>query len=368
MQMDQRRVAIVGAGPGGLTLARILAVRGVACTVFELDSHALARPQGGSLDLHAESGQHALREAGLHAEFTKLARYEDQGDALYDSTGKELFRHADAGSDARPEIDRTQLRDLLLASLPADRLRWGSKVDTPEPLANGRVRVVGEEFDLVVGADGAWSRVRPLVSSTVPTYTGVTFVEVGIDDVDRLHPEVAALVPNGKVSIPGADRALIAQRSSGGHVRAYYMFLCPDGGTGVDFSSTESARSTLLARFADWDPRFLCFARSGTSFCPRPIVELPIGHRWEHRAGVTLLGDAAHVMSPFTGEGVNLAMHDAADLAAALTGANWDQSVTDYEAHMFERAAESAAQSHEGLCFVSERGLDYMLEHFRAIA
>jgi 2-polyprenyl-6-methoxyphenol hydroxylase-like FAD-dependent oxidoreductase len=174
----EKRVGIVGGGPGGLTLARILATRGVASTVFELDEHPLARPQGGSLDLHAESGLLALREAGLEAQFEALARYDYQYDAIYDHLGTLHFERSEAGEGGRPEIDRTQLRSILLDSLPKEAIRWGSKVSAVEPLANGRYRVANEggalgDFDLVVGADGAWSRARQLVSREKPGYTGI---------------------------------------------------------------------------------------------------------------------------------------------------------------------------------------------------
>src|SRR5712691_3860229 len=73
------RIAIIGAGPGGLTLARILQTRHIPTTVFERESHPDERPQGGSLDLHQESGQLAVHLAGLDEQFRAIARYEDQG-------------------------------------------------------------------------------------------------------------------------------------------------------------------------------------------------------------------------------------------------------------------------------------------------
>ncbi|MFO0576503.1 MAG: NAD(P)/FAD-dependent oxidoreductase [Polyangia bacterium] len=378
----KRSVGIVGGGPGGLTLARLLVTRGIPTTVFELDEHALARPQGGSLDLHAESGQRALREAGLAAGFQALARYDDQYDAIYDPQGVLHFEHSGAsdGSGAsgdRPEIDRTQLRQLLLDSLPQGVIRWGSKVTGAEPTADGRCRVLGEQgalgaFDLVVGADGAWSRVRPLLSAAVPAYTGVVFIELQLDDVDTRHPELAALVPRGKVSVVGRSQALIAQRSSSGHVRAYYMFRTPEERLArglLDLSSPARARAELRALLPGWAPALLRFIDAcSDTIQVRPIVALPVGHRFTHRPGVTLLGDAAHVMPPFAGEGVNMAMLDALELALRLAEhADWDEAVAGYEERMFTRAAAAAADSVQGLDFVSDDALAHVLEHFRTI-
>ena len=375
---DDRSVAIIGGGPGGLTLARILQTRGIPYTVFELDPHTLSRPQGGSLDLHEESGLRALAEAGLRAEFDALARYDDQGDAIYDHQGKLHFEHKGGHGEQRPEIDRTQLRDILLASLPKEAIRWGSKVSGVERLPNGKHRVLAEkgaslgDFDLVVGADGAWSKVRPLLSKETPTYTGITFVELSIDDVDTSHPAVAALVPNGKISAVGGGQGLIAQRSSGGHVRAYLMFRVAGDWAkeNIDLTTTDRARADLKKQLPGWSPLFLSLIDAcNDAIVPRPIVTLPVGHRWESKPGVTLLGDAAHVMPPFSGEGVNMAMLDALELGLALAaGSDWSRAIAGYEAQMFARAAEAAKGANEGTDFVSEDGLAHILEHFMSMA
>ena len=374
----QKRVGIVGGGPGGLTLAKILEKRGVAFTVFELDEHPLARPQGGSLDLHAESGQFALREAGLMDEFKALARYDDQYDAFYALDGELLFETDDATDGDRPEIDRTQLRDILLRSVSKETIHWDSKVSKVEPTEDGRFRVINGggslgEFDLVVGADGAWSKVRPLVSSEKPVYSGVTFVELTLDDVDARHPEIAKIIPKGKVAATTDGVGLIAQRSSNAHVRAYFMFREPEDWIqkgGLDFSSPMRARETLKAKLGGWSPKLLAFIDAANDrILPRPIVALPVGHRWTHRPGVTLIGDAAHVMSPFGGEGVNLAMQDAAELAIALAeDSDWSRAVSAFEERMFARAAVAAEGAREGIkSFLSDRGLDEMKQHFAEI-
>lgn len=304
-----------------------------------------------------------------------VARYDDQGDALYDHRGKMHFHH-DSGAGDRPEIDRTQLRDILLESLDAGVVRWGAKVNRIEKLPDGKHRVHGEraplgDFDLVVGADGAWSKVRPLVSSVMPKYTGVMFVELTADDVDRSRPQTAALVPKGKISAVGGGQGIIAQRSSHAHVRTYLMFRVPEAwAKSLDLASPAKARAQLKAELPEWAPMFHALIDECTdAIVPRPIYSLPAGHRWEHLRGVTLLGDAAHVMPPFSGEGVNMAMLDATELALALaSNDDWEAAIRTYEDAMFVRAEEAAKGAIEGLDFVSEDALEHVLAHFREIA
>lgn len=229
------RIAIIGAGPGGLTCARILQRRGIEVTVYDLDASRTARDQGGTLDMHPESGQHALREADLWEEFERLARPEGQQLRLVGRDGRVVFDAVPppaAGADGNPEIDRGHLRGILLDSLAPDTVRWGHKLEKAEPLGGGTHRLhftngtngttgTTIETDLVVGADGAWSRVRPLLSDAVPRYTGVTFVETGLDEADTRHPRLAALTGNGTMMALDDNRGFIAQRNSNGHIRSY---------------------------------------------------------------------------------------------------------------------------------------------------
>jgi len=376
------RIAIIGGGPGGLTLARVLHTQGIAATVFELDEHPLSRPQGGTLDLHPESGQLALRQAGLEAEFKRIARYEDQETRLYDQTGKLRLENADASSGDRPEVDRSALRQILLASLPEGVIRWGHKLRSVQPQADGTYTVAFENgesgvFDLVVGADGAWSRVRPLVSDAIPAYCGVSFVELGLDDVDTDHPEITRLVGHGTMFALGDSKALIAQRNANAHIRVYAALRVPEdwfAQGGVDLTSPESARRSLTTYFSDWAPELLrLIANSNDRIVPRLLYALPIGHRWENRPGVTLLGDAAHLMSPFSGQGVNNAMLDAAELAFALShalekGGGWIEAVKLYEVVMLDRAEEASAASAQGLdSAIAPDGLAHTLEWMQGI-
>lgn len=367
------RIAIIGGGPGGLTLARILQVNGIASTVFEADQHQLARPQGGSLDLHADTAQRALRLAGLEAGFRAIARYEDQGMRLCAADGSIKLDLPQGLEDNRPEVDRTLLRKMLIDSLDDGVIRWGSRVTGVEPVRGGHAVATAagrETFDLVVGADGAWSRVRPLVSPAVPEYSGVVFVELGIDDVDTRHPAIAALIGHGKMFAFGHDRTLVAQRSGNGHVRIYVALRVPADWDRLSGLSAPVARLLLISLLDDMKDPLLDLIRAAEDWVAvRPIHALPIGHNWPNRPGITLIGDAAHLMSPFGGEGVNLAMADAADLALALTqGGEWRVAVARFETMMCARAEMPAIGAAMGLAgAVSTNGLRHAIDRFRTM-
>lgn len=376
------RIAIVGGGPGGLVLARILHLGGVAADVYEQESHPLERPQGGTLDIHGNAGQLALHDAGLTAEFLQIARYEDQGSRLFDEHGTLWHESQDSSAGDRPEVDRTALRKMLLDSIPAEAIQWGRKLREVRLTGDGRHELVFTDgvvgpYDLVVGADGAWSRVRPLLSSYRPQYTGITFIEFGIDEADTLHPGLSRLVGRGKLHAIGSGKALIVQRNANAHLRGYAILRVPEdwAASRFDFSSPASVRATLEEIFAGWSPDLTAlFRASNDRLLPRALHALPVGHHWTHRKGLTLLGDAAHLMSPFGGDGVNLAMVDGADLARRLLEAtDWDQAVADYETELFIRseeparfAAEAVATqlSHEDLAL----SIAFMNEHEEAVS
>ncbi|MFJ4104144.1 FAD-dependent oxidoreductase [Amycolatopsis japonica] len=342
-------ISIIGAGPGGLTCARILQQHGIPVAVYDRDPHPAARNQGGTLDLHADDGQLALREAGLLDEFFALARPEGQEMRKLDPAGRLLAHHVPAeGELFKPEIDRGQLRGLLLDSLKPDTVHWGRTLDRVE--APGLLRFTdGEtvETDLIIGADGAWSRVRPAVSAAVPEYVGVTFLEAWFDDVRNAHPELAELVGQGSAMAADGERCLFAQRNSGDHIRVYIVQRMP--ADWVAGGGTEEIRARLLDAFSGWSPSLLRMITDNDGpYVDRPLFALPVPHTWEHKPWVTLLGDAAHLMPPL-GVGVNLAMLDACELALALAGsASLGEAVGFYEATMLPRSAEFARRLENG--------------------
>ncbi len=355
------RIAIIGGGPAGLMCARVLQGHGFRPVVYDADAAVDARDPGGTLDLHADSGQIALEDAGLMDAFRALARVEGQAKSRRDHHGTVLTEFVPAeGDEAAPEIDRGLLRTMLYEHLEPGTVHWGHKLLAATPVGGGVHRLdfadgARAEADLVIGADGAWSTVRRLLTDAVPQYLGVQFLDARFDDVDTRHPEVAAIVGAGHMfSTDGDGRAVIVQRNSNGVVRGYVAFRAKldwHVAAGVDVTDREEVRSFLLKEFGEWSAvmRPLLTDNDG-DYLQRSFWALPAPLTWDHVPGLTLIGDAAHLMAPFGGHGANLALLDGAELAHAIAKENsLDEAVARYEAAMFPRSGQLAESSNTAL-------------------
>lgn len=344
-------IAIVGAGLGGLALARVLHVNGIDAVVYEREPSRDARGQGGMLDIH--SGQWALREAGLMDRFLAIARGEGQDMRLLEPDGTLLLQE-DTPEDApllRPEVDRADLRDLLLDSLPDHTVRWGRAYRSAD---NGVLRFAGggsATYELLVGAAGANSPVRALLTDARPAHVGQNVVELGIPDIDRTHPDLAAMVGRGTCWVLGDGMSLAAQRNGDGRVRVGLSFYntAEDWFTtsGIPFDDPAATRAHLIRLLSGWDARFTALiAACDDTIRQWPISTLPVGLTWPPARDVTLVGDAAHLMPP-VGEGANMALLDGARLGLALAAHPDDvpTAVREYEREMFERTSAAARMS-----------------------
>ncbi|KKP05312.1 hypothetical protein THAR02_02578 [Trichoderma harzianum] len=318
--MSVPAIAIIGGGPSGLALARLLEVNKVDYVVYERDATSSVEGQGGSLDIHGKTGQVVLKEAGLFDEFKKYARWDATKTLIQDKNGT---THLAFGEEQdSPEIDRASLRKILLESIPPSKIKWNHAVGSVEKLDSGifsinfknGVSVAG--FKLVVGADGAWSKARHLLTSAKPQYSGKHYLEAKISNSNPFHPTISKLVDLSK--------------ADGETARNYFV-------TNTDF-------------FGTWgSPLKDIITNSEGAFRPWPLYHLPSeALSWASVPGVTVIGDAAHVSTPFVGEGVNCSMYDSFVLASKIAEhglGQLDAAVAAYEKEMFERGKDLIERS-----------------------
>lgn len=354
-------IGIIGAGLGGLTLARVLRVHGIKATVYEADPSAAARTQGGMLDIHEYNGQLALRAAGLSEEFVGIIHEGGEATRMVDPHGKILLDQPDGGGTGRPEVPRGELRRILLESLPDGAVQWGRKLTAVRPLSDGQHELTFADgssvtASLVVGADGAWSRVRPLLSDVKPEYAGTSFIETYLLDADARHPATARIVGGGALYALVPGKGIVAHREPNGVLHTYVALTRPPSFFDrIDFADPRAAKARITAEFEGWAPELTALITDGeTTPVLRQIHALPIGRRWSRTSGVTLLGDAAHLAPP-DGEGANLAMFDGAELAKAIAAHRDDleAALVEFEEAMFARSATAGVEAMNTfkLCF-----------------
>jgi 2-polyprenyl-6-methoxyphenol hydroxylase-like FAD-dependent oxidoreductase len=363
MSVSTPRIAIIGAGPAGLTLARLLLVSEakVDVTLYERDISRTSRPdQGGTLDLHTETGLAAIRKCGLWDSFQKYARYEGQELVFADKNATELVHARSLGGPlARPEIDRHRLKEVLLESVPEEWVKWGRRLR--QLTEEGMLRFEGREemdgpFNLIVGADGASSKVRGMLNGDKPMYSGVSGYEMDIMDPAKTCPHVDKMVGRGMYFGSSDRKFLNAQRMGNNIIKVRSWYACEEGKAKetLDKYGKNGTLEKVLERYADWAPEMTEFLRQGdlNSLKQWTLYELPVGFKWEHKKGFTLIGDAASLATPFSGEGVNKAMKDALELAELIEKSQdrsndlkLDQAILLYEQQMFPRAEKIQAQT-----------------------
>src|ERR1700722_17278618 len=243
-------ITVVGAGLGGLVLARVLHVHGIPVTVYEAEASAAARSQGGLLDIHPSNGLLALEAAGLAGQFRRLVLPGRESYRVLDRAGTVLLDLPDDGTGERPEVSRGELRQMLLDSLPDGTVHWGRKVSGARALGEGRHELGFTDgatvlAGLLTRADGSWSRTRPLLSGATPQYTGFTSVEYFLFDADTRHRATAEAVGAGSLFALAPGKGLLAYREAGGTLHAYVQLKVPQdwlAGTDAADGAAVSAR------------------------------------------------------------------------------------------------------------------------------
>lgn len=369
-------IAIIGGGLGGLMLARVLHVHGLAATVYEAEASLGARTQGYLLDIHEDNGQRALKDARLFDACMALARPGEDAKRVVDKGGTILLDEPGSDFSGRPEVDRGELRHMLLDSLPTETVRWNSEIALVASdggrhmirFADGTTATA----DLIVGADGAWSKVRPLLSDIGPAYTGTCFIEVALLGSAARNPDSIDAIGDGTLMAVAPGKGIMVHRYPDGTARGYAALNKPEAWMrSIDFVDARAGLARLVEQFAGFAPHLTAFITdSDTDPVLRPIYALPIGYRWNRVPGITLLGDAAHLMSPFAGEGANLALYDGAELAKAILThpRNVEAALAAYEAELFPRSSGVAKASAENLTrFFGEGAPGSVVEMFGAI-
>ncbi len=383
--IKNKNIGIVGGGPAGLTLARLLQLQDLHVKVYERDLNKDVRVQGATLDLHEDSGLKALEKAGLMDAFKenyrpgadKIRIVDHNAIIFYDEHTDEREEETFGSVFFRPEIDRGPLRKILLESLKPDTVVWNSQFLSMSAFdggwkldfQNGTAAVV----DIVIAADGANSKIRPFITPVKPFYTGVTAVEGNVYDAEVTVPNIYKLLKDGKIFGFGDKKTLIVSSKGNGSLAFYTGFRADENwanNSGIDFSDRIQVFSWFKQHFSEWDSVWHeLFVNDKTSFMARPLYSMPPGQSWAALSNLTMLGDAAHLMPPYAGEGVNMAMLDAVELSECLMNEEFQDirtAIAQYEREMRRRAAAAAKKSLENTEWMhAENAIDKMLVMFK---
>ncbi len=370
-KQDLKHIAIVGGGPGGLMLGLLLQRQGFSFTIYERGYQNMHSDRGGSLDIHDDSGQLPLKESGIFENFRKHARYEGEDTRIVNKDGEILYDEDAEGEGNRPEIDRGKLCDIIMEQIHPENIKYGFKFEKLIQRDNGEVELVFENgttvmTNLVIGADGAFSQIRSYLTNAKPEYTGISMIEMNSDENE--HPDLLKFNKNGKLIGLGGDQAILGQRNGDGRIMAYISFKTKyEKLDEYRKLSLDALKERLLAEYSDWDSElknYIAYSYDDIKF--RRIYKLPIGLTWATQPNITIIGDAAHLMSPFAGEGVNMALYDAYLLAESFKNFNnLTEVLKVYEQQMFETTKVHAKESQDNLeIFFSENGAEKMAQFF----
>ncbi|QMW04253.1 FAD-dependent monooxygenase [Spirosoma foliorum] len=341
----KKRIAIIGGGPVGLTAARLLHLKGVPVTVYERDKDASARISGGTLDLHKETGQKALKQAGLLDEFYKNSR--PTGMLISNKHGDVMMTMKPDKS--KPEIDRPVLRKMLLDSIPETTVVWDKHVVSITK--KGDVFSLHfqdntqAEADLVIVADGGMSKARKAITSTLPEETGTYVIQGEIQNLEADCPAIYALLKQNNLADVEDKKSFFMQHRGDGSLCFYVSFRQSEQwikDTHLDFTDPSAIRQFLCKLFNDWNPIYSELFACCDTYNGFPLRVFHANAIQTPHTGITVIGDAAHLMPPFGGLGVNMGLKDALLLTNNLTNGKFSSiqsALDDYEQKMVAYAS-----------------------------
>jgi 2-polyprenyl-6-methoxyphenol hydroxylase-like FAD-dependent oxidoreductase len=376
------QVAIIGGGIGGVALAVACLHRKIPFTIFERDNSFDARSQGYGLTLQQASK--AIKGFGL---FSLKEGLISTRHVVHNTEGKELVEWGKRISNPTGKITsqkrvnihipRQSLRLALLEQLVVqDTVHWGHQLidfkefeDKSVELTfqvNGKTKKT--KADLVVGADGIRSTVRKLLigeESTPLRYLGCMVI-LGICPLNNLKDLNSPLLDSATVfqTVNGSDRIYIMPFSSDSIMWQFSFPISEQKAKTLSEQGAKALKNEAYSRMMQWHspiPQIIenspATEITGYPAYDRELLDKSL---LENGGPITLIGDAAHPMSPFKGQGANQALLDALSLAREITNkcshsSQWRESgirksiLTEFESEMLSRSASKVKASAEAV-------------------
>lgn len=355
MLLTNKKIAIIGAGPVGLTMARLLQQNGIDVTVYERDKDPKARIWGGTLDLHKSSGQDAMQKAGLLEKYYEKAI--PMGRNVADYSGKILFTKESSEEEQydNPEINRNDLRTLLIDSLKENTVVWNSKLTDIEEqnekwhlyFENGKTAAA----DFVIGANGGMTSIRKYITNAEVEFTGTYMIQGEVTQPQTKCPDFYELCDDKILMVSNNGNLLVANPKNNKSLSYNVIFKMPET-LEIDFQNTENIAVFLSNKLSDWGESYKQLFRSTSIFTGLPTKKISVEKAWKNNRPlpITLIGDAAHLMPPFAGQGANIGLLDALILSENLLNEEFktiESAIKNYEERMFVYAKEAQEETRE---------------------